>query len=215
MYRAFTQQWSQDHACRTSPTRKRTNNKRPDLTTILRNPAYDASTREALRDRLRESSLDQAKAEKRRLTGAYYWVPLPTAAQRQVQWVVQAFFDDWRPSSDHVYVWRHVQDSLAHQWGRSFRAVDYCSLPRGRVCRALGHVGWRRGNLPIVYHGGDTPIGSNGLAEVRRNFNLPSAAPAIFDEHEQMIAGQPEELARVLGFDLGLRGVTASELDWE
>jgi len=213
-YRDLIRQRFPEHTRRTSTTSKPKDNKRPDLETILRNPAYDAEMRETLRNRLRESSLDQAKAQKRCLTGAYFWVPLPTTSHHRVRWVVEAFFDEWRPNSDHVYVWRHVQDSLAHHWGRSFRSVDYCGLPRGRVCRALGQVGRSRRNLPIIYHGGDAPIGADGPDHVRRSFNLPRAAPAIFDEHERLIAGQPEELARVLGFDLGLRGVAASELDW-
>jgi len=189
--------------------------RRPDLEAILHNENYNASMREGVRAYLREVALVLAKEQQRPLTGAYYWVPLPNDSDQGIQWTLQAFFDDWRPNSDHVYVWRHVQDSLRTKWRRSFEDIDYCSLPRGRVSRILNPSSSMRPGPPVIYHGGDAPIGFGGLDEVREVFNLPTTTPAVFDEHEQMIAGRPEELSRVLKIDLGLRGVIATELDWE
>lgn len=132
------------------------------------------------------------------LTGSYYWVPRPRPAG-EIVWSVQEFFDCWRPSSDHVYVWQHVRDSLELRWGRSFPDIDYRSLPRGRViCRVGSGENFGKTEL-VIYHGDDSPLGRRGLALVRRAFQLPHNTPAVFDEHEQTI------------LDLGLNGVKLSE----
>ena len=189
--------------------------RRPDLEAILHNENYNASMREGVRAYLREVALVLAKEQQRPLTGAYYWVPLPNDSDQGIQWTLQAFFDDWRPNSDHVYVWRHVQDSLRTKWRRSFEGIEYCGLPRGRVSRIINPRSSMRPGPPVIYHGGDAPIGFGDLDVVKRAFNLPATTPMVFDVHEQMISGQPEELRRVLKIYLGLRGVTATELDWE
>lgn len=148
------------------------------------------------------------------LTGAWYWVPLPGDGGKLV-WEIQEFFDCWG-RTDHVHIWSHVIDSLSHHWRRSFPGIDYCSLPRGRVATPIVH-GRVRKRLPAaaIYHGNDSPLGDQGIAIVRESFNLAPTARAIFDEHEQCIAGQPQALSRALGIDLGIIGVAISDLDYD
>jgi hypothetical protein len=160
--------------------------------------------REAERQRVRQLTLDAAAGAP--LTGGWYWLPIP--GKRAITWHVQAFYDCWRSPSDHVRIWRHVRDSLAHHWRRRLPHVECYSLPRGRVSRRSDK------GIITIYHGNDAPRGSGGLAAVCRAFNLPRTTPAVFDEHEQCIAGQPEVLERALGVQLGIRGVNASSLDW-
>ncbi len=128
----------------------------------------------------------------------------PTAARfgPKKSWTLQAFFDEWRPTSDHVYVWQHVQDSLRTKWRRSFEQIEYCSLPRGHVSRVINPNSSIRPGPPVIYHGGDAPIGFGELDEVRGVFNLSVTTPAVFDEVEQMIAGQPEKLSCQLKINL-------------
>lgn len=176
--------------------------RRPDLEAILHNENYDASMREGVRTYLREVALVLANEQQRPLTGVFYWVPLPHDSDQRNQWTLQAFFDEWRPTSDHVYVWQHVQDSLRTKWRRSFEQIEYCSLPRGHVSRVLNPNSSIRPGPPVIYHGGDAPIGFGELDEVRGVFNLSVTTPAVFDEVEQMIAGQPEKLSCQLKINL-------------
>ncbi|HVC95909.1 MAG TPA: hypothetical protein VND64_19625 [Pirellulales bacterium] len=173
----------------------------------------------------------------RHLTGAWYWVPLP-AGRGEVSWEVQVFFDAWAPSSDHVGVWKHVVDSLEYHWRRPLVGIengslprghvdeqlpdvpddmplpiDYASLPRGRVSRRIAQD--LRYGARILYHGNDAPRGGGGLTAVRRAFDLPRSAAAMFDDHERCIAGQPEALSRALGIDLRIKGGEVSDLDWD
>jgi len=165
--------------------------------------------REAVRCRWRTAT--RAISSRQSLTGAWYWVPLPAGGGR-VRWEVQEFFDVWRPSSDHVYIWQHVRDSLECHWRRRLAGIDYYSLPRGRVSRRIGVNG--ADTVLNIYHGNDAPRGGGGLASVRQAFNLPRSVGAMFDDHERCIAGQPEALSRALGIDLRVRGVEMSDLDW-
>lgn len=148
------------------------------------------------------------------LTGSYYWVPLP-GRDGCIHWTLQEFFDHWQPSSDHSYVWKHIRDSLELHWQRSMKGIGYCSLPRGRVSARLNDGGFSVMTEPVIYHGHDSPLGDQGLETIRQAFHLAAGVKAIFDEHEQMIAGQPESLTRALRLDLGLKGVELSELDWD
>lgn len=163
------------------------------------------AAREAERRRLREATL--AAAGRTPLTGGWYWVPLPHGDR--VEWHVQAFYDCWRSQSDHVLIWRHVRDSLAHHWRRRLPRVQCYSLPRGRVSRRADS------GVITIYHGNDAPRGAGGLAAVRRAFNLPRSTQAFFDEHEQCIAGQPEALSWALGIELGIIGVAVPQLDYD
>lgn len=160
--------------------------------------------REAQRQRLRGLTL--RAAGRALLTGGWYWVPLPKGDD--TAWQVQAFYDCWQSSSAHVSVWRHVRDSMQHHWRLKLPWVECYSLPRGRVSQRADN------GVFVIYHGRDAPRGSGGLAAVRRAFNLPRSTPAVFDEHEQCIAGQPEVLERALGIKLDIRGIDASSLDW-
>ena len=149
------------------------------------------------------------------LTGAWYWVPQPNK-KGGVEWGILEFFDLWQPSSDHIAIWSHVLDHLQLQWGRSLRGIEYCSLPRGRVSQMLlNALDESQPAIFAMYHGNDAPLGKRSLSKVRHAFKLPPQARVIFDEHERCIAGQPEVLSRALGYDLGIQGVTASELDWD
>ncbi|HEV3024867.1 MAG TPA: hypothetical protein VGX76_20465 [Pirellulales bacterium] len=181
-----------------------------DLDRLLATVATPAQ-RETARCRWRTAM----RALRRPLTGAWYWVPVP-AGGGAVRWELQAFFDIWRPSSDHIDVWKHVVDSLEYHWRRRLARFDYASLPRGRVSRRITDAGGAHDDdaLPVIYHGNDAPRGGGGLARVRRAFNLPRSAEAMFDDHERCIAGQPEALSRALGIDLQVKGVEVSDLDW-
>ena len=159
--------------------------------------------REAERQRLRETTLRAADGP---LTGGWYWVPL--RGDDQLTWQLQAFYDCWRSPSDHVLIWRHVRDSLEYHWRRRLPGIECYSLPRGRVSPRADN------GAIVIYHGRDAPRGSGGLAAIRRAFNLPRSARAVFDEHEQCIAGQPEALERALGHKLSISGIDSSSLDW-
>lgn len=143
------------------------------------------------------------------LTGAWYWLPIKQ--DLKVIWSIETFFDVWQPSSDHIYIWRYVLRLLEYRWQRTLRGIDYCSLPRGRVSRMLVR---QDGPVHAVYHGDDSPVGKRGLMKVKQCFQLPRDCREIFDEHERCIAGQPEALSEALGYDLHVRGVAASDLDW-
>lgn len=174
-----------------------------DIDRLLKSRASRAE-REIERLRLRELTL--RAAGRTPLTGGWYWVPLPVGDG--VTWQVQAFYDCWSSPSDHVHVWRHVRDSLEHHWRRRLPRIECYALPRGRVSLRTDS------GVIAIYHGRDAPRGFGGLAAVRRAFNLPRSAKALFDEHEQCIARQPQALERALECELGLRGVEEHSLDW-
>jgi len=180
-----------------------------DLDQLLKQCATP-SKRDAVRRRLREETR-QANS-KAPLTGSYYWVPLP-GRRDAVEWRLDTFYDTWGASSGHVDVWKHVQDALSWYWGKSMHAVDYASLPRGRVCRSrLRSAADGSTTVFAIYHGNDCPIGRSGLRVVRRAFNLSHKAPAFFDEHEQMIVGQPDHLSRTIEYDLRLKKIETREV---
>lgn len=159
---------------------------------------YPASPvmREAARNWLR--ALARSKAGRQSLTGSYFWLPLLDGS-RDVTWEIKEFFDEWLPSSDHVYVWRHVRDFLEHRWKRSLDSVGYCCLPRGRVCNSqlVGPNGKAR-VVTVIYHGDDSPLGLAGLDQVRNKFNLNPQVRAVFDDHEQRLPDDVECLTIAL-----------------
>ena len=162
----------------------------------------DPAQRENLRFRLREATRQQSGNAP--LVGAYYWVPIPIRLNT-IQWRLDVFYDAWGFSTGHVDIWKHVQDTLRWYWGKSVRAVDYASLPRGRVCRSRLRSATGTKTVFAIYHGNDCPIGRKGLRAVRSAFNLGCDAMPFFDEHEQMIIGQPDHLSRTIDFDLRLK----------
>ena len=169
------------------------------------NPALRERVRQGLRESTRQSSGNPP------LTGAYYWVPLP-GCRDTLDWRLVTFYDSWGCSTGHVDVWKHIQDLLHWHWQRSVRAVDYASLPRGRVCRSRLRSAAGIQTVFAIYHGNDCPIGRRGLRVVRQAFQLDRDAPAFFDEHEQMIIGQPDHLSGTIKFDLRLKKIETREV---
>lgn len=184
-------------------TKPRSNRRKREL---VRKKPHFPEAREVARVNLRKRT--RAAANGKPLTGAYYWVPLPSDGN-MIRWKVLEFFDCWRLSSDHVDIWLQIVGSLEFHWSRTIPSdVDYCSLPRGRICRTLLN---QRSDAKrpkyALYHGNDCPRGRKGLQQIKRLFNQSDDCALVFDEHEQMISGDPEALSSALGFDLGLHGV--------
>jgi len=68
-------------------------------------------------------------------------------------------------------------------------------LPRGRVTRVRG--------IYLVHHGGDAPVPS-GTDRVAARFGLRGKVVRhLLDDHERMLAGDPETVQAALGADLG------------
>ena len=173
---------------------------------LIRKKSRSLDAPEVARDDQRKRT--RLAANGKPLTGAYYWVPLP-GDDNTIRWTVQEFFDGWRRSSDHVDIWRHVVDSLEFHWNRTIPAdVDYGSLPRGRICQTLFNQRHKpKRPAYALYHGNDSPLGRTGLQQIKRLFNQAGDCALVFDDHEQMISGDPEALSSALGFELGLHGV--------
>ncbi len=156
--------------------------------------------REAARQWRRE--LGRRRACGAPLKGAFYWIPLPLDTG-QVKWEVREFFDDWLPSSDHVHVWEHVRDYLEFCWKRDLSSVEYCCLPRGRVCQSQVRTatGGMRNDF-VIYHGGDGPASNDDFGQVRAKFNLAANSRTAWDEHEQMLPEDIASLTAELGIDV-------------
>jgi hypothetical protein len=140
-------------------------------------------------------------------TGAYYWVPVPTDPGHH--WVVYtsqgAGLD---PDVGHTELWLSVLDRLAIAWGKDRASLRrrlqdrYAGLPRGRVTHPSRPY--------LILHGRDAPL-IRWRSVVAELFDLPPGRiRSLYDEHERMIAGDPEAVERALGTDLGLRGVYAA-----
>jgi hypothetical protein len=126
---------------------------------------------------------------------------------------------DYPNDNDHTTVWPEVLEYLGHKWGKDSNVLkrrlgdNYTALPRGRVTRTKV-----RGVITYnLMMGNDSPIPVDGI---KRAFNLQEAnVRVIYDVHENMAFGDPEELQRVLGQDLGLKGVDSDpygqETSWE
>lgn len=75
----------------------------------------------------------------------------------------------------------------------------YAGLPRGRVTRVRA--------VYLVQYGDDTPA-TCSLEVVRGRFGLVGRrVNYLVDEHERMLAGDPEPVQQALGVNLGLHGV--------
>lgn len=142
--------------------------------------------------------------------GAFYWVPTPTTDG--VVWDLVLNQDaGLEPDAGHTRLWPTVLAALAALWGKDARVLQlrlrdrYTGLPRGRVCR--------RGTSYLILHGEDAPI-PDWRQVLFDRFQLAGHRTVFrFDEHERMIAGDPEALQAILGFDLELRGILADEDD--
>ena len=109
------------------------------------------------------------------------------------------------PDVGHTELWLLVLDRLAMSWAKDRRYLRrrledrYAGLPRGRVTRPSRSY--------MILHGRDAPL-FEWLGVVASRFDLPPGRiRSLYDEHERMIAGDPEAVERVLGVDLGLRGI--------
>jgi hypothetical protein len=194
-------------------TRNRQGGERPktnwnDLDEILRNPLYDGRMREAARTYRRHRC--RAMAKGRPLTGTFYWVPIPT--KRGIEWTIQEFFDCWKPSGGHVYVWKHIQDSLNVRWGRRGQGVDYRSLPRGRVSMlSAPSARWESGRY-LIRLGGGCPVSPANLSKIRKRFNLDPSTPAVIDERFSVDPDQAAALAQTFGCRSDFRSVNGVEI---
>lgn len=147
--------------------------------------------------------------------GAWYCLPTRTR-----DWRIVTFYEaDYPNDNDHTTVWPEVLEYLGHKWGKDSNVLkrqlgdNYTALPRGRVTRTKTR-GMVTYNLML---GKDSPIAVDGI---KRAFNLQEAnVRVIYDVHENMAFGDPEELQRVLGQDLGLKGMDgdpfAKDTSWE
>src|SRR5262245_11464476 len=137
-------------------------------------------------------------------TGAYYWVPI--TADSGHHWVLCTSRDAGLNSDGgHTRLWVYVLDRLAITWGKDRMLLrrrledGYACLPRGRVTRTPRSY--------LILHGRDAPL-IDWPGVVANRFDLPTGRTRIlYDEHERMIAGDPEAVERVLGIALGLRGI--------
>lgn len=138
-------------------------------------------------------------------SGAYWWVPTPDGS-----WYLETFFDsEFAGNTMHDFIWRrYMMDVLGVLWNKDPRKLarvigdEYTGLPRGRVNKV--------GNGFTVVHGGDAPV-RNAEDKIISTFNLYRAykdgnVKFMDDEHETMMAGDPEAVQQALGVDLGLSG---------
>lgn len=118
------------------------------------------------------------------LTGAYYWVPIPTK-EGEVTWALLEFYDpDYDGSAGHGEVWPEVEEYLALKWGGAPEALRKIlggsppNLPRGRVVETRGTYG--------ITHEGDFPLSKiHALAEVKKAFNLGEVPTTEQEERDR------------------------------
>ena len=136
--------------------------------------------------------------------GAYYWLPRPGGPGPT--WDLITCHDLGRGAAvGHAALWPVVAGRLAEAWGRTPATLarrlrdHHAGLPRGRVTRVRG--------VSLVHHGGDAPS-PGGLDEIEARFGLRGRpVRRLLDDHERMLAGDPEAVQAAIGIDLGLRGV--------
>ena len=109
------------------------------------------------------------------------------------------------PDVGHTGLWLFVLDRLAIARGKDRRRLRlrfedrYAGLPRGRVTRPSG--------TSLILHGRDAPL-IHRRSVVAERFDLaPGRMRFVYDEHERMIAGDPEAVESASGAGLGLRGI--------
>jgi len=182
------------------------------LKTILeqyQNPQMRLAVRNIRNRAIIESKVPQS--------GAYWWLPRPDG-----QWELDVYYDsEFRGNTMHDIMWKkYVLDRLAILWDKDpaklRRAIgdNYAGLPRGRVGKIMGGF--------VLSHGDDAPI-KNGLRKVLSAFNLsalakidPKKVKVAADEHETMLAGDPEAVQQTIQADLGLKGKSmALDFDYD
>jgi len=172
------------------------------LKTILeqyQNPQMRLAVRNIRNRAIIESKVPQS--------GAYWWLPTPDG-----KWELDVYYDsEFRGNTMHDIMWtKYVLDRLSILWNKDpaklKRAVgdNYAGLPRGRVGKIMGGF--------VLSHGDDAPI-KNGPKKVLAAFNLSGLVRTdskkvrvAVDEHETMLAGDPEAVQKALQADLGLKG---------
>jgi hypothetical protein len=97
----------------------------------------------------------------------------------------------------HLDLWTLVIDRLAQAWRKDGRLLKkrlwnhYTGLPRGRVTRP--------GNVYLILHGNDSPIGAWKQAVIR-GFDLEGQrVRPLFDEHEQQLPDDVMMVAKIVG----------------
>ena len=164
---------------------------------------YPRSMRRAIREYRSHLVLKEAR---RPLEGIYWWVPVPIKGTDKFEWTVVPFHEETYGELLHSEMWDHILDDMKANWG--LKSIEnlrqaYAGLPRGRLVKNPYDPGY------TIYHGNDSP---GPMSKVYSAFNFTPRGnnKVVFDEHEQMLGGDPEELQRELGTDLGLSGQAAS-----
>lgn len=132
----------------------------------------------------------------RRLTGGYYWFPMPVDGS--VLWDVLTCHELGHDSEvGHIDLWPFVIDRLAAAWSRDASTLlrklrnAYTGLPRGRVTRP--------GSRSLILHGNDAPI-PHWLPRVIRRFDLERCSiRVVYDEHERMLDADRWMVEEALG----------------
>jgi hypothetical protein len=132
----------------------------------------------------------------KRLTGSFFWVPVPNTP-KAIHWEVHAFFDCWTSGADYEGVWKHIQDSVGFRWGQRIDHLSFGALPHGRVCRVPG-----RSPEYVIVHGGDYPAAGPEMEHVRAAFNLSPKTSDRISADERMLPGSFESLFKTLGIGL-------------
>lgn len=138
------------------------------------------------------------------LTGAYYWFPRPHPEGPSWELLTCHDLGAWDGIS-HREFWPLVVEHLAAAWGKDAgplkrRLLDrYTGLPRGRITHPK--TGY------LIIHGDDAPV-ADWRPRIKDRFRLRGVkVRPLFDEHERMLAGDPEAVEAALGLRLGLPGV--------
>lgn len=139
----------------------------------------------------------------RRLTGGYYWFPMPVDGS--VAWDVLTCHElGFDSEVGHIDLWPSVVDRLAAAWRRDASTLlrklqnAYTGLPRGRVTRP--------GSRSLILHGNDAPV-PHWLPRVLRQFDLDRrSVRMVLDEHERMLAEDRRMVEDALGQQLGRDG---------
>lgn len=135
------------------------------------------------------------------LTGAYYWVPMPSP--EGVAWSLTTCHDleVWDGIS-HREFWPHILEILADIWNKDAETLKrrlrnrHTGLPRGRVVHPKpGHVILHDNAAPVV----------GWVDQVKSKFQLPEVqAISEYDEFEKLSRDGFQKVREVLGVSLSL-----------
>jgi hypothetical protein len=147
----------------------------------------------------------------RPLLGGYYW--FPTSTMDGLSWDVLTCHDlAFDAEVGHVDMWPTVVDRLAAAWGRAacgFRRQligRYTGLPRGRITRP--------GRTVLILHGDDAPA-ADWREKLIEGYGLGARSHRfLFDEHERMLPGDPEQVEESLRHPLNPASLIAATPGW-